>query len=43
MSNKKKYDKLATLMSNHPNFLHCGKKSRKKLLKKVAKQNGMKP
>jgi len=40
--NKNKYHKLATLMSNHPNELNCGKRSRKKLLKKIAKQNKIK-
>jgi hypothetical protein len=38
-SKKIKYSagRLATLMSNHPDFLKCGEKGRKKLLKRIIK------
>lgn len=29
---------LAHLMSNHPDFLKCGKKGRKRLLKRIIKE-----
>jgi hypothetical protein len=36
---KMKYSNIiATLMSNHPDFLKCGERGRKKLLKRIQKE-----
>lgn len=38
-----KWHKLAALMLNHPDFLNCtSAKARKKLLKRIAKENKIK-
>ena len=38
MSYNNPYNKLASKMANHPDFLNLGERSRKKLAKKIIKQ-----